>query len=132
MQEVFIVAHRRLSEFAGGSMRAWLYAIAGRVAANTNRRERRAQRRIREAPSLTAPLDPERVADQKRAFARVSEILDSLRPHAREVFVLMDIEGLSAPAVAELTGVNLNTIYARLRAARQAVNKKARALGGYP
>ena len=37
----------------------------------------------------------------------------------REVLLLVDVEGYSVPEVAEATCVNLNTLYTRLRAARQ-------------
>jgi RNA polymerase sigma-70 factor (ECF subfamily) len=46
------------------------------------------------------------------------EILEAMEPDKREVFALMELEQLSAPAVAEMIGVPLNTVYSRLRLAR--------------
>ena len=50
-------------------------------------------------------------------------MLDSLLAHLdaekREVFVLAEIEELSSVEIAEILGANLNTIYSRLRVARQ-------------
>ena len=57
----------------------------------------------------------------------VFEILDSLDPEKREVFVLCDVEEMTAPQVAELLGIKLNTVYSRLRTARQAFNAAAKA-----
>jgi RNA polymerase sigma-70 factor (ECF subfamily) len=37
----------------------------------------------------------------------------------REVFVLAEIEALSVVEIADVLGVNLNTVYSRLRTARQ-------------
>src|SRR5262245_54373284 len=37
VQDVFVVVHRRLAEFDGRSLRAWLYAIAVRVASDHRR-----------------------------------------------------------------------------------------------
>jgi len=33
--------------------------------------------------------------------------------------VLAELEGMSAPEIAEARGINVNTVYTRLRAARQ-------------
>jgi len=37
----------------------------------------------------------------------------------REVFVLAEIEELSVVEIADVLGANLNTVYSRLRSARQ-------------
>jgi RNA polymerase sigma-70 factor (ECF subfamily) len=44
--------------------------------------------------------------------------LDRLDDDKRLVLVLADIEELTAPEIAELTGTPLNTVYTRLRRAR--------------
>ena len=55
----------------------------------------------------------ERLELAQRALARLDDA-------KREVFVFACIEGMSAPEIASLVGVPLNTVYSRLRAARQA------------
>ena len=55
----------------------------------------------------------------KEALALVERGLATLNPERREVFVLFEIEGLSAPAIAELLGINVNTVYSRLARARR-------------
>jgi RNA polymerase sigma-70 factor, ECF subfamily len=46
------------------------------------------------------------------------------------VFVMTDLEQMSAPEISEALGVNLNTVYSRLRAARAAFNEAvARVVG---
>jgi RNA polymerase sigma-70 factor (ECF subfamily) len=42
-----------------------------------------------------------------------------LSSELRDVFVLVDIEGLTAPEVAHALGLNLNTVYSRVRVGRQ-------------
>src|SRR3954466_9748148 len=37
-QEVFLVVHAKLGDFTGGSIRAWLFAIAARVASDYRKR----------------------------------------------------------------------------------------------
>jgi RNA polymerase sigma-70 factor (ECF subfamily) len=39
----------------------------------------------------------------------------------RVLLMLADLEDVPVPEIAQLTGTNLNTVYARLRAARQAL-----------
>jgi RNA polymerase sigma-70 factor (ECF subfamily) len=46
-------------------------------------------------------------------------VLESLEDDQREVFVLCELEQLSAPEIASALEVNVNTVYSRLRAARQ-------------
>jgi RNA polymerase sigma-70 factor (ECF subfamily) len=46
-------------------------------------------------------------------------LLDALADDKRVVFVLAELEQMSAPEIAAAIGVNVNTVYARLRAARR-------------
>jgi RNA polymerase sigma-70 factor (ECF subfamily) len=39
------------------------------------------------------------------------------------VFILAELEQMSAPEIADVTGANLNTVYTRLRAARRGFNE---------
>ena len=57
----------------------------------------------------------------------LDRILGTLDEDKRAVFVLAEIEQMSAPEIAEALGVNVNTVYSRLRAARREVEA---ALGG--
>jgi RNA polymerase sigma-70 factor (ECF subfamily) len=119
VQDVFLVVHRRLGEFEGRSaLTTWLYGIARRVASDHRRR-----RPLGTGPMPTVdPPDrapaPDQVLARQQAARTVMEILDAMEPEKREVFALMELEQLSAPAVAELLGVPLNTVYSRLRLAR--------------
>jgi RNA polymerase sigma-70 factor, ECF subfamily len=47
-------------------------------------------------------------------------LLDELDSGKREVLVLAQFEEMTAPEIAECLGLNVNTIYGRLRAARRA------------
>ncbi|MEI9952672.1 MAG: sigma-70 region 4 domain-containing protein [Pseudomonadota bacterium] len=58
-------------------------------------------------------LERERLALARRALA-------SLDDDQRELFVLARVEQMSAPELASLLGIPLNTVYSRLRAARLA------------
>ena len=53
----------------------------------------------------------------------VENLLELLDPDKRRVFLLAEVEGMTAPEIAAAEGVNLNTVYARLRAARMRFEK---------
>lgn len=121
-QDVFLVVHRRLGDFEGrGSLRAWLYSIVVRVASQYRRTRLRKDLEHTEDPdgvADTSRLGPEDSAGQNEDVRLLLELLDALDEGKREVFVLSDLEGLTAPEVAELLELKLNTVYSRLRAAR--------------
>ena len=122
MHEVFLVVHRRLPEYDGRvAITTWLYHLTRGVVSNHRRSREREQRRLQlvdPRPSAPAP-DPEAQTRRGQAAAFVRSFLEQLDPDKREVFELAELEGLPIPEVAELVGVNLNTAYSRLRAARQ-------------
>jgi RNA polymerase sigma-70 factor (ECF subfamily) len=53
-----------------------------------------------------------------QAAAKVKRILDKMDEDKRLVFVLVELEQLSVPEVAEMLEIKLNTAYSRLRLAR--------------
>jgi RNA polymerase sigma-70 factor (ECF subfamily) len=120
-QEVFVVAARRLqSRPLVGSLRAWLVGVARNVAAHELRARSRAQRRDRCAPPPGGTRSPEQDVQTRERLAFVESFIEGLAESQREVFVLAQIEGLTAPEIAELLGVNCNTVYTRLMRARRA------------
>jgi RNA polymerase sigma-70 factor, ECF subfamily len=120
-QEVWVVVHRRLSEFEGRSqLKTWLFGIA----LNVNRNRRRSLRRRppeHELPPEVASSthDPALEQEGREAWQLVSEYLSTLDEPRREVFVCCLLQGLSAPEAAELTGLPLATVYDRVRALRR-------------
>jgi RNA polymerase sigma-70 factor (ECF subfamily) len=117
-QEVFVTAWKKWSEFEGRStQRTWLLGIAIRVASDTRRKQRPTEEVSPQLP-MAGP-GPEAAASSKEVGRRVEQLLAKLDPERREVLLLVDVEGYSVPEVATATGVNLNTLYTRLRAARQ-------------
>lgn len=124
VQDVFLVVHRRLADFEGRSaVTTWLYGIARRVAADHRRKRPLGTGPLATLTELPELPDrgpaPDQTLARRRAARTVMEILETMDPDKREVFALMELEQLSAPAVAEMIGVPLNTVYSRLRLARQ-------------
>ena len=116
VQDVFIVALRRLGDLdPKASARGWLYGILRNVA-------RRAKAKDARTPPLhlapAADTSPDEALDWRRAAGVVETFLARLADDKREVFILSEIEGMSAPEVAVATSTKLNTVYSRLRTVR--------------
>jgi RNA polymerase sigma-70 factor, ECF subfamily len=126
VQEVFLVVAKRIDSYEErGALRAWLVAIARQVAQHAQRARFRRERKERELGPLPAASDPHRLLEQSEAVAFVQEFLASLDENHALVFYLAEIEGMSAPEIAASLGCNLNTVYARLRTARQRFEARA-------
>lgn len=139
--DVFLVVQRKLSSFDAGEARltTWLYEIALRVARRYRTQTAKdAQRSVSLVPAepeeeseLALPLQSlspcELESSERLALAR--RALDALDADKREVFVLGCVEQRSAPEIAALIGVPLNTVYSRLRAARRAFAAEVARLG---
>ena len=133
-QEVFMVVHRGLPQFAGRStLRTWIYAIALRRASNhRNRAFRRYERATATPPDLGSAADPAQALEQSRTRAVLDELLGGLAEDKRQVFVLYELEELSMREVAEIVGCPLQTAYGRLYAARRELQELARRRGVTP
>jgi RNA polymerase sigma-70 factor (ECF subfamily) len=123
LQEVFVVVHRRLHTFdPSAQMTTWLFGIALRVAAAYHRRAHRRHERLEAEPALeqqSVADDPEQQIASRQARERVLAILDAMDLEKRVVFVMFELEELSAPEIAEQLGIPLGTVYSRLDAARR-------------
>ncbi|KYF94889.1 hypothetical protein BE20_05205 [Sorangium cellulosum] len=132
LQEVFVVVHRRLGEFhADAYVKQWLFVIALRIARNYRRT---LVRRRPEREALAAGVDPDSLAAARSdgPFERAAQaeeirlfysLLETLDDDKREVFVLAELEQMSVPEIADTLSLNVNTVYSRLRAARQAFER---------
>lgn len=122
VQETFLVIHRKLPSFEGrSSLRTWIAAVT-RVAVQDFLRRKRHQ-------LLGSEMDPEAAASPARTPAEQLEaagaaelldrLLDELPEAQREVFILAEVEQLTASEIGEVLDVNANTVRTRLAAARK-------------
>jgi RNA polymerase sigma-70 factor (ECF subfamily) len=119
VHEVFLVVQRRLPDFDGrAAMSSWLYGIARGVVANHKRGTSREHRRLQLVVPAAPPRDPEELSRRRQAAETVRVFLSSLGEEQREVFTLVEIEGLKGPEAAAALGIDVNLLYSRLRGAR--------------
>jgi RNA polymerase sigma-70 factor (ECF subfamily) len=129
LQDVFLVVHRRLSDFESrSSVKTWLFGIVLRVAQTNLRTIRRRRAHVDELAPVSevesvATSDsegPAEVVARREASQLLHRLLDDLDHEKRAILILVELEQMSVPDAAEAMNMNLNTAYSRLRAARQA------------
>ena len=128
MQDVFLVAHRRLGELSSlESLRAWLFGIVIRVVRDHRRSLRRKDPQQRSASPLLDPDqlpdtragNPQATAEQNDAVRLLHAVLGELDDVKREVFVLAELEEMTEMEISLALSENANTVHSRLRAARK-------------
>jgi RNA polymerase sigma-70 factor (ECF subfamily) len=123
-QEVFVTLHRRLDDYDGSTpLRSWLWGMCRRVAHGERRKLARADRRATVARAPSPHVPPDTALERRQAADFVQGFLDGLTHELREVFVMMELEGMSATEVAHAIGQKPNTVYSRLRLAREQLER---------
>jgi RNA polymerase sigma-70 factor (ECF subfamily) len=116
--DVFVVIHRRLGTYdPARPLRPWLFGIAFRVVSEHRRHHvRRGAFSMEEEPADPSTGEDAITRHEERAW--VHGALAAVPLERRAVLLLHDVEGCTAPEIAELVQVPLNTVYSRLRIAR--------------
>lgn len=130
--DVFVVVHRKLSTFdPSRPMKPWLFGIAFRTALDKKRRHASFKESLSddvgERHAATTPAADDLVA-AREAHDVVMRALDALNDDQRAVFVMHELEGLSMPEICDVVDAPLNTLYSRLRLARDAFTTAVRCL----
>jgi RNA polymerase sigma-70 factor, ECF subfamily len=128
-QEAFVKAFQRLSQYRGGSFKAWLL----RIVTNTCYDVLRARRRRPTVPlesgdeeddpeydgRLIDPAErPESIVMRQELAALIQAAIGQLPPDQRTTLVLADIEGMDYQEIADTMGTALGTVKSRLSRAR--------------
>ncbi len=120
VQDVFMTAHRRRGDFQPGRPeKGWLFGIARGIARNHRRRVRKRPTALLAAPIAPDYIEPDAQLVVRREAQLVENFLSRLATKHRDVFVLAHVHGMTAPEIASTLEVKLNTVYSRLRVARQ-------------
>jgi len=126
-QEAFLVIHRRLADYRGGSLRAWVRQICVHVAHNHRRSlHRHPEDPSAHPPEVVSPPEQHGALERRRLRQRLLAVLDELPDEQRATFVLFEIEHLTMAETAEALGCPLQTAYSRLHAARERIQTAIR------
>ncbi len=118
-QQAFLIAAERLDAIKRGSERAFLFGTALRLARTASRVNRRWLLQDDLDQTLQSACDVEALADQRQATEVLDRVLASIPENLVTVFVLFELEGLSAPEVARVVGIPVGTVASRVRRARE-------------
>ncbi len=127
VQDVFLIVHRKLPDFRPEApVKHWLFRLASGIARDHRRASRRKDPRQHGLIPVTTDSEvadvreqgPIEAAERTAAARLIRDLLQELDESKREVFILADLEQMTAPEIAELLEIPLNTVYSRLRRAR--------------
>jgi RNA polymerase sigma-70 factor, ECF subfamily len=133
LQETLLAMARSVRDFRGASsISTWLYTVARSFCIKKRRRSKFAPERehslgadVGTAAELAGgPRMPDETLAGKEVEQVLQQAIDTLDPMYREVLILRDAEGLTAPEVAEVLGVSIEAVKSRLHRARLAVRAK--------
>ena len=120
VQQVFMIASRRLDDIELHAEKAFLYRTALNVALHARRSlaRRREETQADVAIVDTAP-NVEEMIDRKRAAILLEDILSGMPEDLRVIFVLFEVEQFSVAEIASLIDLAEGTTASRLRRARE-------------
>ncbi len=141
LQDTLLAMARGVRDFRGASsLSTWLYTIARSFCIKKRRRSKfapeeersldtdlAAEARHWSPPRATAPDEALAGRQVERAL---EQAIAALEPMYREVLLLRDVEGLTAPEVAEVVGASVQAVKSRLHRARLSVRERVAPLLG--
>jgi RNA polymerase sigma-70 factor, ECF subfamily len=113
-QELFVTINANLSDYdPARAIRPWLFSYAVRYASNYRRLSRN---KPHDSDSHLKAMD---AAPKHEARNLVLRALEALSFDRRTMIVMHDLEGFDAPEIAAELNIPLNTVYSRIRLARE-------------
>ena len=140
LQDTLLAMARGVRDFRGASsISTWLYTIArasasrsAAAASSPLRRNGRSTPTWPPRPGTSPTPDGIRTrrSPSKQVATALEQAIAALEPMYREVLLLRDAEGLTAPEVAEILGVTPQAVKSRLHRARLLVREQRRSAPG--
>lgn len=129
VQDTLLAVARHLGEFEGrSSLSSWVFALTRSACARKRRglanKPPVSDTHLVEEPDPSA--SPEAQASERELSKALGAALDGLSPDYREVLVLRDLEGLTAPEAASVLGISVDALKSRLHRAREALREALR------
>lgn len=134
-QEVFLAVYRQLPNYSGQStVRTWVFGFILNVVQVHHRSLRRKSTYHRAVGEL---VDPDTLTDGRQPsayqYVRSNEALSIARialadidEDKRALFVMAALEGFTASEISDTLGLNVNTVYSRVRSARRQFQRLVR------
>jgi RNA polymerase sigma-70 factor, ECF subfamily len=142
LQDTLLAMARGIRDFRGASsVSTWLYTVARSFCIKKRRKSQFApaveqsleSESARESTALTDTRPrPDDAVDAKQIEHALQRAIGLLPADHREVLMLRDMEGLSAPEVAEVLGLSVPAVKSRLHRARLSVRESVAPLLGLP
>jgi RNA polymerase sigma-70 factor (ECF subfamily) len=140
-QQVFVKAYFSLKRFdQRAAFSTWLYKITVNECWDLLRKRKvrpliyesdlsEDQARQMGASDERAAREPD-ISDKLEARQRVERLLEGLDARDRTMLILKEVEGFAVEEIAEILGLNANTVKVRLFRARRRIVNQARKRGG--
>jgi RNA polymerase sigma-70 factor (ECF subfamily) len=135
VQEAFVKAFCSIAGFEGrAAFSTWLIRIAVNEALGRIRHRQKfpmtplefsssEDETVFELQIASPTASPEELCSQRELRQALARAIHRLRPRLRAAFVLRDVQGLSAQETADILGITVGTVKARLFRARQRVRQ---------
>ena len=122
-QDAFMAAYRNFGRFRGESkVSTWLYRIATNAALMRLRKDRNKRQLTQtgydDMQSISPTDGPEKQALNSELRQHLEEGLERLAPNLKTAVVLRDVQGLSNEEAAEIVGISVSSLKARLHRGR--------------
>lgn len=132
LQDTLLAVSRNIDGFRGeSSLSTWVYTIARSFCIKKRRRSKYAPSKLetllevdRARPADSGAGSPDRVFELRQLESALDGALAELDIKYREVFVLRDVEGLSAEEVSKVMGLSVRAVKSRLHRARDMVRRR--------
>lgn len=120
VQHTLFIVFSKVSSFrSAAKFTSWLFAIVKHECLRLIRTFKKSQELNEEI------IDPKALTDERisqlQLEQKLSEFIGNLEPIYREIILLRDIEGLSAPEVADKLGITIEAVKSRLHRARNEI-----------
>jgi RNA polymerase sigma-70 factor, ECF subfamily len=138
LQEVYLAVHKGLPGFAGKSkLTTWIYSMAhhkicDRIADRDRGHKELTESRQASLSTESAGSDkwdgitawdapPDRLTARNAVEGLIGKAIEALPEHARQVYHLRDVEGLSGDEAAEVMGITPENVRVQLHRARRQI-----------
>jgi RNA polymerase sigma-70 factor, ECF subfamily len=127
VQETFLSVLRLADGYTPqGAERSWLFSLLYRAVQHHRRSYLRRTAHTEDGVNLdvlpaSSAAAPDKCAETSETVRILEEILEGLDPERRAVLLLTEVEEKPVSEIAEILGINVNTVASRLRLAREQV-----------